>query len=445
MNISFVGLGKLGLCSATCFAAKGNKVICVDHNEGVLRQLMEGGCPIDETDLPQLLATARHNMRFTLDHSEAVRESDATLIIVPTPSKPDGAFTNEYVSQVLTQLAPALREKKSFHIVNVVSTVMPTSCETIFRPLLEHLTGKTCGTDFGLVYNPEFIALGSVIQNFLNPDMVLIGASDERSGASIRELYESLVDSSPTYAVMSLTNAEITKLSLNCFVTMKISFANELAAVCERVSGTDVDVITAAIGADCRVGTKYLKGGLGFGGPCFPRDNLAFQRFAESFDWATRLSPEVVSVNQSVVDRLEKAVLDKVHPGATVTLLGLSYKAGTHIVEESQPIMLAERLAARGFCVHLHDPKALPTIASAFDGKAELYDNPYTAMAGSDCILLLTDWPQFHLLDWDRVEQDAGNTPVLIDCWRILKHRHFSRFEYAAIGLGPKSNSMELS
>lgn len=437
MNLSFIGLGKLGLCSATCFAAKGNKVICVDRNEDFMRQLMEGGCPIDETDLPQMLATARHNMRFTLDHSEAVRESDATLIIVPTPSKPDGAFTNEYVSQVLTQLAPSLREKKDFHIINVVSTVMPTSCETIFRPLLEHLTGKTCGTDFGLVYNPEFIALGSVIRNFLNPDMVLIGTSDERSGATIRELYASMVDSFPTFAVMSLTNAEIAKLSLNCFVTMKISFANELAAVCERVPGTDIDVITSAIGTDSRVGTKYLKGGLGFGGPCFPRDNLAFQRFAESFGWTTQLSPKVISVNQGVVDRLEKTVLDKVLPDATVTLLGLSYKADTHIVEESQSLMLAERLARRCFRVRLHDPKALPTIAAAFDGKAELYDNPYAAMAGADCILLLTDWPQFHVLDWDRVEREAGNTPVLIDCWRILKHRQFSRFEYAAVGLGP--------
>ena len=443
MNISFVGLGKLGLCSATCFAAKGNKVICIDHNEEFLRQLMKGECPIDETDLPQMLATARQNMSFTHDHSVAVQKSDVTLIIVPTPSKSDGSFTNEYVSEVLKQLAPALREKKGFHIVNVVSTVMPTSCETIFRPLLEHLTGKTCGVDFGLVYNPEFIALGSVIRNFLNPDMVLIGASDKRSATTIRDLYASLVDSSPTYAIMSLTNAELTKLSLNCFVTMKISFANELAAVCERVPGVDVDVITEAIGADSRVGAKYLKGGLGFGGPCFPRDNLAFQCFAESCGWATRLSPKVVSVNRSVVERLEKTVVEKVHPTATIALLGLSYKAGTHIVEESQPLMLAERLTARGFRIRLHDPKALPTVASTFGEKAELCDNPYTAMAGADCILLLTDWPQFHLLDWDRIERDAGNTPVLIDCWRILKHRHFSRFEYAAIGLGLKPNNRE--
>lgn len=437
MNVSFIGLGKLGLCSAACFASKGHNVIGVDSNATFIRQLNEGCCPIDETHLDELLAAARPNMRFTLDHAEAVRDADATLIIVPTPSKADGAFTNKYVEQALRQLAPALRAKPGFHIIDVVSTVMPTSCDTVFRPLLEGLTGKTCGKDFGLVYNPEFIALGSVIHNFLNPDMVLIGASDEHSGAIIRDLYASMVDSNPTYAMMSLTNAEITKLTLNCFVTMKISFANELAAVCERLPGADVDVVTTAIGADSRVGATYLKGGLGFGGPCFPRDNLAFQHFAESKGRAARLSPEVVAINHDVVDRLEKTVIDTIRPGATVALLGLSYKAGTHIVEEAQPVMLAERLISRGYRVRLHDPKALPGISPAFGSKAELCDDPYAAMAGADCILLLTDWPQFHTLDWVRAERDAGETPVLIDCWRILKHLQFNRFDYTAIGLGP--------
>lgn len=438
MNISFIGLGKLGLCSAACFAAKGHTVIGVDNNEAFIQQLAAGHCPIDETGLPELLEKARLNMRFTMDHAEAVRGSDATLIIVPTPSKADGAFTNEYVEQVLHQLAPALRERPDFHIVNVVSTVMPTSCETVFLPLLEKLTGKICGQDFGLVYNPEFIAIGSVIHNFLNPDMVLIGESDMRSGAAIRELYASMVESSPTYAVMSLTNAEVTKLALNCFVTMKVSFANELAAVCERVPGADVDVVTRAIGADTRVGGKYLKGGLGFGGPCFPRDNLAFQRFADKQGTDVRLSPAVVDINRTVVDRLERIVRDAIPSGGVVALLGLSYKAGTHIVEEAQPVMLAERLLAQGYHVRLHDPKALPGLAPSLGAKAEFCDDPYAAMAGAHGILLLTDWPQFHDLDWTRAERDAGENPVLLDCWRQLKARSFSRFTYTAIGLGPQ-------
>lgn len=438
MNISFIGLGKLGLCSAACFAAKGHNVIGVDSNKSLIQQLNGGHCPIDETALPLLLESARPNMRFTMDYAEAVHGSDATLIIVPTPSRAEGEFSNDYVEQVLRQLAPALRDKQGFHIVDVVSTVMPTSCESIFRPLLEELTGKTCGQDFGLVYNPEFIALGSVIHNFLNPDMVLIGTSDSRSGETIRELYASMVESAPDYAIMSLTNAEITKLSLNCFVTMKVSFANELAALCERVAGADVDVVTGAIGSDSRVGGKCLKGGLGFGGPCFPRDNLAFQSFADKQGVDVRLSPAVVGVNRTVVDRLEKIVRGALPPGGVVALLGLSYKAGTHIIEEAQPVMLAERLLAQGYHVRLHDPKALPGLVLSLGTKAEFCDDPYDAMAGANGILLLTDWPQFHELDWLRAERDAGEHPVLVDCWRQLKTRSFSRFTYTAIGLGPK-------
>lgn len=439
MNISFIGLGKLGLCSAACFALKGHKVIGVDSNERFIRELKAGNCPINETGLSDLLVKSRANMSFTMDYAQAVHASDITLIIVPTPSQKDGAFSNEYIETVLEQLGPALREKRSFHVVDIVSTVMPTSCDTVFRPMLERLTGKTCGKDFGLVYNPEFIALGSVIRDFLHPDMVLIGASDERSAEAVQALYASMVDSSPIYSVMSLTNAEITKLSLNCFVTMKVSFANELASVCESVAGADVDVITAALGADSRVGSKYLKGGLGFGGPCFPRDNLAFQRFAELGNVLVRLSPGVVGVNNAVVGRIEKAITERLPPGSTVALLGLSYKSGTHIIEESQSLMLADRLIEAGYTVRLHDPKALPGITANYSGRAELCDDPYVAAKRAQCVVLLTDWPQFRTLDWTRIERDsAGEKPVLFDSWRQLKGTAFTRFQYVAIGLGPK-------
>lgn len=442
MNISFIGLGKLGLCSAACFAFKGHKVIGVDSNDRFIRELKAGNCPIAETGLADLLAKARANMSFTPDYAEAVRGSDSTLIIVPTPSQKDGAFTNKYIETVLEQLGPALREKKSFHVVNIVSTVMPTSCETVFRPLLERLTGKICGRDFGLVYNPEFIALGSVIRDFLNPDMVLIGASDARSAEAVQTLYASMVDSAPTYSVMTLTNAEIAKLALNCFVTMKISFANELSSVCEGVPGADVDVITAAVGADSRVGSKYLKGGLGFGGPCFPRDNLAFQRFAELGNIPVHLSPGVIAVNNSVVGRIKKAVTEVMRPGSSVALLGLPYKSGTHIVEESQALMLADRLIEAGYSVRLHDPKALPEIAADYSGRAELCDDPYAAAKGAHGVILLTDWPQFCKLDWARIERNcAGERPVLFDSWRHLKNTVFTRFHYVAIGLGPREEA----
>ncbi len=436
MNISLIGLGKLGLCSAACFASKGHHVIGVDSNESHVNTLIEGRCPIDETGLEDLLADCRSHLEFTPDYDRAVQSTDITLIIVPTPSNADGRFSNAYVENVLDRIGPALRTKKAFHIVGVVSTVMPTSCERLFKPRLEKLTGKICGRDFGLVYNPEFIALGSVIEDFLHPDMLLIGASDSRSSQVVSELYASTVENDPHYARMDLTNAEITKLTLNCYVTMKISFANELAGVCENIPGADVDVVTAAVGADSRVGRRYLKGGLGFGGPCFPRDNLAFQRCAEDADTRVHLSPRVVNVNAEVVNRLFTMIGEHAPAGSTVALLGLSYKPGTHIIEESQSVMLAAELLNAGYTVRMHDPKALDSTSEVLAGRGTYCDDPYDAACGAAVVVVLTDWPEYRHLVIDKLEQRVGPSSLLVDCWRIYKDVSFKKCAYRALGVG---------
>lgn len=436
MNISLVGLGKLGLCSAACFASKGHHVIGVDLEDGHIDALNDGQCPVDETGLAALLETCRSRLEFTTDYERAVRCTDITLIIVPTPSDAEGRFSNAYVEAVLDRIAPAMKVKKAFHVVDVVSTVMPTSCERIFRPKLEEGTGKTCGRDFGLVYNPEFIALGSVIHDFLHPDMLLIGASDERSARAVSELYSATVENRPHYALMELTNAEITKLTLNCYVTMKISFANELAAVCENIPGADVDVVTSAVGSDSRVGRRYLKGGLGFGGPCFPRDNLAFQRCAEDADIQVHLSPRVVNVNGEVVNRLFTMVSEHAPSGSIVALLGLSYKPGTHIVEESQSVMLAAELLDAGYVVRMHDPKALRIASEMLQGRGTYCDDPYDAVSGASVVVMLTNWPEYDRLVIDKLEQRAGPSPLLVDCWRIYRNAPFKKFAYRALGTG---------
>lgn len=440
MKISVVGLGKLGLCTAACFAAKGHLVVGVDNNAEHIAALQAAQCPIAEPELPELLETAWANMVFTTDSVKAVHDTDVTLIIVPTPSNPDGAFSNAYLEAVLQELGPALQEKNSFHIIDIVSTVMPGSCDTVFRPLLENLSGKVCGRDFGLVYNPEFIALGSVIRNFLHPDMVLIGASDTYSANTVRDLYASMVESSPNYAVMNLINAEITKLSLNCFVTMKISFANELAAICSATAGADVDVVTQALGADSRIGPKCLKGGLGFGGPCFPRDNRAMQHYAATKNLAIRLSPAVTQINDELVDRLVATITKLVaHPGP-VAILGLAYKPGTHIVEESTALLVARRLAKAGYALRLHDPLAVKLASHELHGLGQLCASPYQAAYGARIVALMTEWPEYAALDWARLEQMAGPDPWLLDCWRIAKTVPWHRFSYVALGIGT-SNS----
>lgn len=436
MNISIIGLGKLGLCTAACFASAGHTVYGFDLNDHFRRELKSHHNPIEETGLTYLLESAWENLHVVDSYDAAVQASDITLIIVPTPSQPDGRFANDYLIRVLEGLASALKAKNSFHIVNVVSTVMPGSCDAIFRPLLERATDKLCGVDFGLVYNPEFIALGSVIRNFLNPDMVLIGASDERSGTVVSDLYSSTCKTSPTMSVMSLVNAEITKISLNCYVTMKISYANGLAAICEQVPGADVDVITAAIGADSRVGNKCLKGGLGFGGPCFPRDNLAFQSFAEEFGAEALLGKAVVAVNNSIPERLFKRISEYCAPPSKIALLGLSYKADTHIIEESHSIMLAEALVKAGYQIAMHDPAALDTARILFGDKATCCADPYECLTGAAAIVLLTDWPEYRNLDWKRLAKLAASGALVLDSWRIARTADTSAFNYIPVGVG---------
>lgn len=429
MKISVIGLGKLGLCTASCFAVNGTKVIGVDKNSEFISALQNKKCPIQETGLEEYIESAWQNLEATDDIEYAVKNSDISLIIVPTPSMENGRFTNKYLEVVLEAMAPAIKEKDSFHVVDVVSTVMPGSCENSFKPMLEKLTGKKCGVDFGLVYNPEFIALGSVLHNFLNPDMVLIGASDDKSSTMVKDLYASMAKSNPQYSIMSLTNAEITKLSLNCYVTMKISFANELGALCEKIPGADVDAVTSAIGADSRVGKKYLKSGLGFGGPCFPRDNIAFQACAQEFAYEAKLGPQVVAINKDVPKRIYNKVSSTAKPGTKVAVLGLSYKAGTHIVEESQAIMLVKKLLEKGYDVMLHDPQALETVKELLGEAVSCCSNVEDAINKSDLVVFMTSWPEYENLDHSLLRGKS-----IIDAWRIFKDANLEK--YSCLGLG---------
>ncbi len=436
MKLSVIGLGKLGLCTAAFLATRGFKVAGFDINEPLMAQLRNGINPIDEPDLDELLNAARPNLVFSHDLHEAVFDSDVSLIIVPTPSQTDGFFSNDSVMDVLRVVGAVLSEKNSYHIIDVVSTVMPGSSEREFIPLLETISRKKCGLDFGFVYNPEFIALGSVIKNFSKPDMVLIGASDERAGEAVAEIYRKACFNSPPVCTMSLTNAEISKLALNCFVTMKISFANELARICEKTSGADVDVITGAIGKDTRIGKKYLTGGMGFGGPCFPRDNIALSAFAKAVGYDACLSPATQKVNQLVVDVLEEKIEAHVAPGGSITLLGMAYKAGAPVIEASQSMELAERLLKKGFRLTVSDPAALGNVRRMLHDRVHYEQSGFDAMAGADAVVVLTPWPQYRQLDWSKADHQVAENALLLDCWRMVPDRGFGNFAYHALGKG---------
>jgi len=436
MKVSVVGLGKLGLCTATCFAYKKHDVIGFDLNKTVLTSLKNRKNPIEETGLTELLDKSWGNLSISDDIDHTIKNSDLTTIIVPTPSGEDGRFINDYIISVLTSIAPALKEKETFHVVDIVSTVMPGTCKDTFIPFLEQLTGKKCGVDFGVVYNPEFIALGSVIKVFQNPDMVLIGYSDQKSLEMTKKLYEQTVLNDPYYAEMDLTSAEITKLSLNCYVTMKISYANELSSIVENIPGTDIDKITRAIGSDSRIGNKYLKAGLGFGGPCFPRDNLAFQKFAEGFGVEAKIGKQVVAVNRNVINRVLSLIKRDLKDKSHIAILGLSYKSETHIIEESQSISVIDALLSDGYLVTVHDPQAIDTVKAVFKDRIKYSDNIDDAIKNKDSIVIMTDWSEYDVYDWKSFDVSLKRKIKIVDCWRTLSNNKFKNITYSALGQG---------
>ena len=254
-----------------------------------------------------------------------------------------GAFSLDYVLSVMELIGEALRGKDSYHLVALTSTVMPGATGGPVRETLEEASGKQAGVDFGLCYSPEFIALGSVIQDFLHPDFLLIGESDERSGAELAEIYRRTVENDPPVAHLNFVNAELAKISVNTFVTTKIAFANMIARICEKLPGADVDAVTSALGLDSRIGAKYLRGAISYGGPCFPRDNIALATLARSLGAPAFVAEATDAGNRDGIERLADIMrLDSSRKCRGV--LGLAYKPNTDVVEESPGVHLLKAL-----------------------------------------------------------------------------------------------------
>src|SRR5437870_543224 len=334
-KISVFGLGKLGACIAATLAARGFEVLGVDIDPEKVRKVNEGAPPVEEPLLAETIAAGRGRLKATLDHREAAA-TDASFFIPPSPSLPDGSFSTEYLLRAMQPIAAAVREQgKKNHLFVCNSTTTPGAMDTVLIPMLERELGGVCGRDFRLCYNPEFIALGNVINGLLEPDLVLIGESDPESGAVLEELYKKYNRNAPRIARMSISSAELAKLSVNSFITMKISFTNQLRMLAERFPKADIHAILEAIGSDSRIGRKYLRAGLSYGGPCFPRDNRLLAYAARQAGLEAPLAEATDRVNEMTNRDLLEAVQRMAAKGDTIVVLGLSYKPDTYITEES--------------------------------------------------------------------------------------------------------------
>jgi len=419
MKVAVVGIGKLGAPLAAVLASKGNDVVGIDVNAEAVRRLSEGEAPVDEPGLQELIDASRDRLSGATDIAAAA-DADVTVLLVPTPSDERGAFTNAYLLTALEGLGQALERRDGYHVVVVASTVMPGSCEAEIRAALELASGRRVGETLGLCYSPEFIALGSVIRDMLEPDMVLIGESDPRAGDVLERLYGGVVENEPPFRRMSLVNAELTKIAVNTYVTMKISYANALADMCERLPGADVETVTDALGLDSRIGRKYLRGAIAYGGPCFPRDNKAFAVLARDIGAEPLLAEATDSVNLAQTDRLARIVQSRLSPGKSVGILGLAYKPDTSVIDESPGVALARQLSEDGISeVFVFDPAATDAAVRALGSTAHTTGSVGELLERSDVVVIATPWPEFAELPFDALEGKDEPT-VVIDCWRLL-------------------------
>ena len=405
-------------------ASKGYDVVGIDTNPVFVEKINNHIAPVEEPQLQELLTEHKARISATTDWTKAIAESDMTTIIVPTPSGADGAFRNDYVLSVMDEVGRVLANKPGYHLVVVHCTTMPGSVGGPIRQRLERASGRKVGPDLGLCYNPEFIALGDVINGLLHPDFILIGESDKKAGDILEGLYRKVVGANVSIARMNFVNAELTKISVNTYVTMKISFANMLGEICDRLEGADVSVVADAIGRDTRIGRKYLNPAVGYGGPCFPRDTIAFGRVAHLVGGAADLALATDAINRRQVLRLTEMIGDLIPAGRTVAVLGMSYKPSTPVIEESQGIMLAKSLKDAGFAVVAHDPMASGPAKTVLGDAARFFSSARETIAQADAAVITTPWAEYAEISPDWL--DDGRTRFIIDCWRQLAPASFA-------------------
>lgn len=434
-NLSVVGLGKLGICTAACFASKGFDIIGIDTNKDIVDTVNRGKAPIYEPGLKELMKRAKGKLRATQDYKKAVQDSDITFLIVPTPNASDGSFSDEYLRDALKQLSFALKEfDKKYHLFVITSTVSPGTTQASLVPLIESASGKRLNEDFGVCYNPEFIALGTVIRDLSNPDLILIGENNKFSGDALEEIYKVVCENKPYIARMSIMSAEITKISLNSYITMKISFANTLANICEKIPTADIDAITRALGQDKRVSPYYLKGGPSFAGPCFPRDNKAFLAFAKKYGCNAKLVKATEEVNQYQIEHFINIVLSlcSKNKNNMVSILGLAYKPNTPVIDYSLAIRLIEELLKRNQQVIVYDPLAIDNTKAYFANKISYASSVRDCFSRSCLCVITTQEEEFKNIDASYI---AHNPTIIVDCWRMIDVSKLGKkAKYIAIG-----------
>ncbi|MEM0457230.1 MAG: UDP-glucose/GDP-mannose dehydrogenase family protein [Nitrososphaerota archaeon] len=441
-KICIIGSGYVGLTMAACFASRGIKVTCVDIDKERIEKIKKGEPPIHEPGLKEILAkvTSDGRLKVTEDYAEGMKDTEFSFICVGTPSKPDGSIDLSYVTSAAEAVGKNLRLASKNHLVVVKSTVVPGTTSRIVAPILESSSGMKIGRDFGLVFNPEFLREGSAVEDTFNPDRIIIGEHDEGSGKKLLALYKEFYNNLlPPYIITNTVNAELIKYANNAFLATKISFINEIANICQRIPGADVEIIAKGIGLDKRIGPLFLKAGLGYAGPCLPKDLSALISHAQSLGYDPLLLRAVQHANENQPYQavlIAKNLLSTLK-GKRVALLGLAFKPNTDDVRCAISLKLIDRLLKEGAQVVVFDPKGLEN-AKKLLGDTVLYaDSAIECIKDADCCIIVTEWDEFKKL---RPEDFVKfmRSPIVIDGRRVYDPKEFgNKLTYAAIGYCP--------
>ncbi|MDF1557275.1 MAG: UDP-glucose/GDP-mannose dehydrogenase family protein [ANME-2 cluster archaeon] len=418
MKVSVVGSGYVGTVTAACFAELGHNVVCIDIDPEKVDMINRGEPPIYEEGLEELLKKhAGKTLRATADYDNAISSTDISFICVGTPSDDEGNIDLSIVRAASESLGVALAKKDGYHVVVVKSTVVPQTTVKVVVPIIENVSGKTAGVDFGAAMNPEFLREGKAVYDFMHPDKIVVGALDQRSDDAVSALYAGL-DREITHTDPS--TAEMIKYVNNSFLATKISFSNEIGNICKQL-GIDTYQVMEAVGKDFRISPYFLNSGAGFGGSCFPKDVKALIGKAKELGYEPTLLESVVKVNEAqpllMIDLLESSLGDL--NGLIIAVLGLAFKNDTDDIRESRSIPVIRTLLDKGAVVTAYDPMAADNMRQLFDNDSILYcDSAVQALEGADGCLVMTEWDEFRSLCSEFTKMKR---PLVIDGRNVVR------------------------
>ena len=396
MKLSIIGTGYVGSVTGICFADMGHQICFVDVDQTKLDAINSGKSPIYEPDLDNLLMKNRTKITTTTDISEAVNQTDLTMICVGTPQKSDGSSDLRFINDAAYSIGKALADKiKKYHTIIVKSTVLPGTTTYVVQPVLERESGKEATVDFGIGANPEFLKEGSAVKDFFHTDRIVIGANDPKTKKTLEGLYK------PLHAPIFTTNiktAEMIKYVSNAFLATKISFSNEIGNLC-KVNGIDAYEVFRGVGMDRRINPHFFRSGIGFGGSCFPKDVHALIAFAELQGIDTKILKAVIRTNDDQPQKL--IALLKKHldiRGKKIGILGLSFKPDTDDIRESRAIPVVQALIKEGAQVIAYDPLAIPGFSVLFPNIG--YAQSAEDVLVSDAVIIITEWKEFFDVDY---------------------------------------------